>query len=99
MHSMQVERFLSERDLANSRAALHYCFALCGPELTAQQEEEVDNLGQIRALFEGRESARKVFRQAMPKTMYWFGTSLLLNHLMEHSSHALARTVPEKLPH
>ena len=44
-------------------------------ELTAQQEEEVDNLGQIRALFEGRESARKVFRQAMPKTMYWFGTS------------------------
>ena len=67
-------------------------------ERTAQQEEEVDNLGQIRTLFEGRESAHKVFRQAMSKTMYWFGTSLLLNRLMEHCwSHALARTV-EKLP-
>lgn len=31
------------------------------------------------SLFEARESARKVFRQTMPKTMRWLGAGVLLN--------------------
>ena len=47
------------------------------------------------ALFEARESARKVFRQAMPKTMYWLGTGVLLNHVLEHCwPHALRGPMP-----
>ena len=67
-----AQRFLLS--FANSRAALRHRLAPCGPahggaarklELAAQQEEEVENLPQIHALSE--DSARKVFRQAMPQ--------------------------------
>ena len=64
--------------------------------LTEEQETAVDNLAEIRALFEARESARVAFRQAMPKTMYWLGTSIMLNHILQHCwPHALRGTVPE----
>ena len=67
--------------------------------LTSAQEAAVDNLAEIQALFEARESVRKTFRQAMPKTMYWLGTSVLLNHIMQHCwPHALGGTLPEAVP-
>ena len=35
----------------------------------------------------------------MPKTMYWLGTSVLLNHIMQHCwPHALDGTLPEAVP-
>ena len=70
-----------------------------GFRLTESQEPAVDSLAEIRALLEARESARVAFRQAMPKTMYWLGTSVMLNHILEHCwPHALLGTMPERLP-
>ena len=66
---------------------------------TAAQRSVIVELEEIGRLFARKDSVHTVFREAMPKSMYWLGTSILTNHLISNSWPACLRgNVPEDFP-
>ncbi|CAE7708139.1 unnamed protein product [Symbiodinium sp. CCMP2592] len=60
----------------------------------AFQESIVASLSETVAVF-ARRSGRSAFPSALPKSLYWLGTSALTNHVLEELwPHVLADTVP-----
>lgn len=66
---------------------------------TAAQRSVIVELEEIGCLFARKDSVHTVFREAMPKSMYWLGTSILTNHLISNLWPACLRSnVPEDFP-
>ena len=63
-------------------------------QVSEAQESVVAALSETVAVF-ARRSGRSAFRSALPKSLYWLGSSILTNHVLEQLwSHVLADTVP-----
>ena len=66
---------------------------------TAEQRAVIVDLEEIGRLFARKDSVHVVLREAMPKAMYWLGTSIMTNHLVEHLwPSALGFDIPEEFP-
>ena len=63
-------------------------------QVSEAQESVVAALSKTVAVF-ARRSGRSAFRSALPKSLYWLGSSILTNHVLEQlRPHVLADTVP-----
>ena len=66
---------------------------------TAEQRAVIVDLEEIGRLFARKDSVHVVLREAMPKAMYWLGTSIMTNHLVEHLwLSALGFDIAEEFP-
>lgn len=68
-------------------------------ETTHAQRAVIVELEEIGRLFARKDSVHTVFREAMPKAMYWLGTAVLTNHLVANLwPSALGRDLPDEFP-
>lgn len=66
---------------------------------TQAQRAVIVELEEIGRLFARKDSVHTVFREAMPKAMYWLGTGILTNHLLATLWPAgLQRDIPADFP-
>ena len=68
-------------------------------QTTAAQRRVIVELEEIGRLFARKDSVHVTLREAMPKALYWLGTSVLTNHLLSHLwSVALGFESEEQVP-
>ena len=66
---------------------------------TGCQRAVLVELEEIGRLFARKDSVSSVLREAMPKAMYWLGTSMMTNHLVQHLwPAALGGPLPDDVP-
>ena len=66
---------------------------------TGCQRAVLVELEEIGRLFARKDSVSSVLREAMPKAMYWLGTSMMTNHLAQHLwPAALGGPLPDDVP-